>query len=78
MDTSSSLFLDDFAMGPDWPPLGGYLPCSTDGLLWMKMGVAKKNRGLRSDETKKLEGDGLLLDDREIGKRQRKIGRKET
>ena len=78
MDTSSSLFLDDFAMGPDWPPLGGYLPCSTVGLLWMKMGVAKKNKGFRSEGTKKLDGDGLPLKCREIGKRKRKIGRKET
>ena len=42
------------------------------------MSAKKKYKGFRSDEIKKLDGDGLSLKDREIGKGKRRIERKET
>ena len=42
------------------------------------MSAKKKYKGFRSDEIKKLDGDGLSLKGREIGKGKRRIERKET
>ena len=42
----------------------------------MKMSVEKEFKGFTSDETKRLDVDGLSLKGREIRKRKRRIERK--
>lgn len=51
---------------------------STVGFIWMEMSVEKEFNGFRSNETKLLDGDKLSLKARRIGKRKRRIERKET